>query len=367
MAVMTLPTNMRVDLANPWARRLAVASLAFVALGCDAPEDENPAPARGLELKIWGGAVDPTAAGNTRFGAGDSMQEAVKSAGILEYDPAQTYEFEIAWDDAEQTLFMARDGEVLLDFQTGDLIPGPDNDPILMRYRYIHLAMPYLGNSAFWPIIDGVYGSVAIGATPASGGPPPGEDTTTGDDGDEITGTAGSEGTGDGEGSSEVASETSEGPQGDESGTSESGTSEDGTGTLPLPPGLDDRTPDVGCACTSATSSRRPASAFAVWLSALLLGLRRTPSGSRRARGRRRAMATRRADSPRAAARPVRLAPPRSQVRFRVHGSSRHARRTASRRVRSVARRPAATLVHWASRGPTMLACRHRTRDRARA
>jgi hypothetical protein len=253
-------------------------------LATDTPELKNPAPTRGLELKIWGSAVDPTAAGNTRFGAGDTMQEAVKSAGILEYDPAETYEFEIAWDDAEQTLFMARDGEVLLDFETGDLIPGPDNDPITMRYRYIHLAMPYLGNPQFWPIIDGVYGAVAIGATPASGGPPPGEGTTTDDGGDPVTGTAGSEESSEGEGSSEAGAPETSGGSGDASGTSDDGASDDGADTFAVP-GTDDSTADVGCACTSATSSRGPASAFTVWLAVLLLGLRGAPSGRRRARG----------------------------------------------------------------------------------
>jgi hypothetical protein len=241
----------------------------LVMLATDTPELRNPEPTRVLELKIWGSAVDPSAEGNTRYGAGDLVDEAVKPAGVFDYDPTRTYEFEASWDDATKRLTLAMDGEMLLDF-----VPS---DPIAMRYRYVHLAMPYMPNNTFWPIMDGVYGSVSIAATPASGGgggesstgadggPPDADGSGTSSDGDaEIPSTSSSEG---GEAESTGVDATTSGP----------------SNTTPFPTaGV--RGAVTGCGCTSGRTRGE-----AVLAMALLLLLGCPPLSSARARDRSRA------------------------------------------------------------------------------
>jgi hypothetical protein len=215
----------------------------LVLLATDTPELHQPAPTRVLELRIWGSTVDPSQSGNTRVGVGDSMQEATKSAGILDYDTEHTYELELSWNDATQRLALVRDGEQLLDFHTGDQIPGPENDPIALRYRYVHVAMPYLANPGFWPVIDGVYGSFSIAATPASEGGESSDDAA-----DETTGAAESTSTSSATTIGDDSSSTDDGAIASSSDGETSSTT-DGDDIGPFPPGLGDDPPDTGCGC----------------------------------------------------------------------------------------------------------------------
>lgn len=169
----------------------------LVLLATDTPELQNPAPKRVLELKIWGNAVDPAAQGITILGAGDGVQEAKKNAGKLAWNAQVTYTIDVSWDHAEQRLRLTRSGQTLLDFQTGDVIPGQPNPPLDLRYRYVHLAMPPLAGKTFWPVVKSVYGMASISATlPAGSGGAGGTDagSSGGAAGGEDAGTSASGG-----------------------------------------------------------------------------------------------------------------------------------------------------------------------------
>jgi len=133
----------------------------LVFLATETPELTNPSPTRVFEFKIWGGLVDPAAQGTSIVGAGDGTNESSKRVGVLEWKAGTTYQIDISWDDAAQMFSFARDGDVLVDHQIAS------GKPVVMRYRYFHFSMPYMGNKVFWPVIKSIYGmySVAVDAT----------------------------------------------------------------------------------------------------------------------------------------------------------------------------------------------------------